>query len=135
MSDKRDLKADLDEFWEIYNDLTTNTALVDFSLSVIPESIHRAIIAEKRVTELEGQLDATCTTVNQYVTPYYDKSNRVAELEKENNVLKDAIYNTKAYFDAFRHVSESDHRKTYHILAKAVGYIIANNALKGSDTK
>jgi hypothetical protein len=46
-----------------------------------PHAIERALEAEKRVEELENQVDILSTTLNMYCSPYYDMRERAEKAE------------------------------------------------------
>jgi chromosome segregation ATPase len=91
----RDLKEISDGFKrhiELYGDTNvlfswTEKGPFEMHISEIQKAIERAIAAEVKVIELENQADALATTVNMYVTPYYNMRERAIKAEEEIAVI------------------------------------------------
>lgn len=97
--EKRDLKADLElcEKTKPISDETKkflitrmarsnmksseSTWLILEAIDGWPHAIERALEAEKRVEELENQVDILSTTLNMYCSPYYREKERADKLK------------------------------------------------------
>jgi len=107
---KRDLKADLelcektkpisDEMKKVLitrmarsnMKSSESTRLILEAIDGWPHAIERALEAEKRVEELENQVDILSTTLNMYCSPYYDMRERA---EKAEALVRELVYSLK----------------------------------------
>ena len=80
-----------DPNWEGAQEAISNAKFIAQARQGWPHAIERALEAEKRVEELENQVDILSTTLNMYCSPYYDMQERAEKAEALNRELAEAL--------------------------------------------